>query len=314
MLTIIFQFVIGLLLLVGGAEVLLRGAVSLARRFGISPLAIGLTVVAYGTSTPELVVSLQAALADSSQIAVGNVVGSNIFNIAFILGASALVCPLVVKASLVRMDAPIMIGVSALGVALLWDGAFTRTEGLVFVVGLAAFTWFVLWYGRRTTLSDSQPEVPSEQNRPLGLPLAIGATLLGLGVLVVGSRLLLLGSVALAQRLGVSEAIIGLTIVAAGTSLPELATSVLAGIRRQPDIAVGNIVGSNIFNLLGILGITATLSPIEASGMRPTDLWLMLGLALVLWPMILTGRRLHRIEGLLLLLAYCGYLAWSWPK
>lgn len=298
-----------------GAESLVRGAASLALRLGISRLAVGLTVVAFGTSAPELMVSVDAALAGSGDIAVGNVVGSNIFNIAVILGLAALVCPIPVHEQVVRLDAPIALAVALLLVLLLHDGALGRIEGLALFALLVAYTALNMVLARRRVRAglEDWPEAPftgPTGSRWRELLLIV----FGLGLLVAGANLLVGNAILLAQLLGVSEAVIGLTIVAAGTSLPELATSLVAAWRRQADIAVGNIVGSNVFNILGILGAASLVSPLASSGVGTFDLLVMLIVTLLLLPLLYTGRLLHRLEGLLLLLLYVGYLAWLWPE
>lgn len=301
--------------LVAGAESLVRGAAALAVRAGISRLAIGLTVVAFGTSAPELVVSLKAALAGAGDLAVGNVVGSNIFNVAVILGLAALVCPIPVHEQVVRLDAPIACAVSALFAWLLLDGALGRLEGLLMLSLLAVYTAFNLVLARRRVREGREDgsELPSGGGGGrLGRELMLVAV--GLGLLIAGANLLVTHAIALARLLGVGEAVIGLTIVAAGTSLPELATSLVAAWRRQADIAVGNVVGSNVFNLLGILGASSAVTPLTSAGVGAGDLLVMLLLSLLLLPLLYTGRLLHRLEGLLLLVAYGGYLAWLWPR
>lgn len=302
--------------LVAGAETLVRGAAALAVRAGISRLAIGLTVVAFGTSAPELVVSLKAALAGAGDLAVGNVVGSNIFNVAVILGLAALICPIPVHEQVVRLDAPIACAVSALFAWLLLDGALGRLEGVLMLSLLAAYTAFNLVLARRRVREGREDwsELPSSGGGGGRLGRELMLVALGLGLLIAGASLLVTHAIALARLLGVGEAVIGLTIVAAGTSLPELATSLVAAWRRQADIAVGNVVGSNVFNLLGILGASSTVTPLTSAGVGAGDLLAMFLLSLLLLPLLYTGRLLHRIEGLLLLAAYGGYLAWLWPR
>jgi cation:H+ antiporter len=297
----------GLGVLTVGAEGLVRGGAALALRLGITPLAVGLTVVAFGTSSPELVVSLSTALEGRGDLAVGNVVGSNIFNVALILGVAALVRPAAANAQVVRVDVPIVIASSALLVALLADGRLGPLEGTVLLAGASAYTAYTLWAARREA-----PEVQAEADA--ALPTADGPLWRdvlfvagGLVLLVAGARMLVTGAVSIAEAAGMSEAVIGLTILAAGTSLPELATSLVAALRGQSDIAIGNVVGSNIFNVLGILGVTALVRPLAPGGIGPVDLGVMLVLAVALLPLLRTGFRLDRLEGALLLLAYVGY-------
>jgi len=306
--------VAGLAALTVGAEGLVRGSASLARRLGLTPLVIGLTIVAFGTSAPELVVSVNATLTGQGDIAVGNVVGSNIFNIAIILGLAAMICPIPVSLTVIKLDAPVMIAVSFLGFALISRGTIPQPVGFVLVGALAAYTAGIVWLARRQATAAAAEEFAA------GVPAVSGslwrdlaAIVIGLGLLVLGSRLLVLAAVAIARTVGVSEAVIGLTVVAAGTSLPELATSVVAALRRQPDLAVGNIVGSNLFNLLGILGTAAAIRPLSAPGILRLDLVAMVAFAVLLLPMMYTGRRLQRWEGAILLLGYAAYFLIRWP-
>lgn len=297
-------------LLIVGAEALVRGAVRLAALTGLSAVVIGLTVVAFGTSTPELAVSLIAAAAGSPEIAIGNVVGSNLFNILVILGVSALILPLPVASNLVRIDVPILVAVTLAFLPLAADGVVSRVEGAIMVGALLAYTYLTLRLSKR-----EPPEVEREAAEFLGrnehrIWVQVLLIVAGLGVLIAGASLLVNAAVDIARGLGVSEAVIGLTIVAAGTSLPEVATSIVAAVRRQPDIAVGNIVGSNFFNLLAIIGLAAVVQPI---GVAPVflqrDLWVMLAVTAALVPVIYTGRKIVRWEGALFL---AGYVAYIW--
>jgi len=326
----ILLVVSGLFLLTGGAELLVRGAASLALRLGVSSLAVGLTVVAFGTSMPEMVVSVRAALAGIGDIAVGNVVGSNIFNVAVILGVAALICPVPCHANVVRREAPIMIGVTLLLIVLAWWGAaaggapdggtagwLSRPEGLLLAVLIVGYTSFTYLMAKRESATVVQE---FEQGMPVGPPEATASRrswlwdglliAAGLVLLIVGAQCLVDGAVTIARALGVSELVIGLTIVAAGTSMPELATSVVAALRHQPDISLGNVVGSNIFNVLGILGVTAVIQPLRFSPeVLHRDLPFALLLAVLCVPLMYTGRRLSRLEGAGLLILYVGYLA-----
>jgi len=301
----------GLALLLGGAELLVRGAARLAVLFGIPPLIVGLTVVAYGTSSPELAVSLGSALAGRADLAVGNVVGSNIFNVLFILGLAALVAPLVVQRQLVRTDVPIMVGVSLLLPFLALDGRIGRLEGAVLVAGSIAYTLLLLRLGRRGDGGDG--DAPGPAPRGAGAVLAsVALAAAGLAMLVAGARWLVDAATAVARAAGVSELIIGLTLVAAGTSLPEVATSVVAALRGQRDIAVGNVVGSNIFNILAVLGATAAVAPGGVAVAAPAlrfDLPVMVAVALACLPIFFTGHRIDRWEGGLFLAYYVAYAA-----
>lgn len=297
-----------LLLLFLGANFLVSGSSSIARRLGLPPLAIGLTIVAYGTSAPELVVSMQAALAGNSGISVGNVVGSNSFNIGVILGLTALLCPIGVERRIVKIDAPVMLGISALAALLLWNGHLGRIEAGVFLLLCVAYTVANL---RNTNEGVEKVEATREASRKTVKD--VGYFSLGLGMSVVGSKLLVSSASELARGWGVTEAVIGLTIVSAGTSMPELVTSVSAALRREPDIAIGNVIGSNVFNIVGILGISAMVQPIAIPQIGVVDLGVMVLFAAALLPVIWSGFRVRRLEGVFLLSAYGLYLWYLWP-
>lgn len=309
----------GLILLVVGAELLVRGASKVAAIFGISPLVIGLTVVAYGTSMPELAVSLQAGLSGNANIAVANVVGSNIFNILFILGLCAVLQPLVVAQQLVRLDVPLMIGLSVLTVAMAFDGRLNWFDGLLLTLGIAIYTTWAIRKSRQETAA-----VKAEYEKEYGAQSAPNHSALeivkqavfilgGLGILVLGARWLVDGSVELAKVLGVSDTIIGLTIVAAGTSLPELATSIVATIRGERDIAIGNVVGSNIYNMLAILGISSLFTPgglVVAPAILGFDMPVMLAVAFACLPIFFSGYSIARWEGAVFFGSYIAYTAY----
>lgn len=297
----------GIVLLYFGGDLLVRNASLLARRWGIPPVVIGLTIVSFGTSAPELAASLSAALQDAPEIAIGNVVGSNIANIALILGLTAAIHPLRAGAQFLRRDTPLMIGVAVLLSVLFIDGSLGRIEGAVFVLGLAGYLWLLL---RTDEPAEVQAEFAQEfSGESTTSAWVAGGGLLGLVVLVGGAQLLVTGATAIARGLGVPELIIGLTLVAVGTSLPELATSVIAALKREPDIALGNIVGSNIFNVLGILGITVLVRPISLPFERiAIDLGVMVALSLLLWPFLRSGLRLGRREGATLIGLYVAYV------
>jgi cation:H+ antiporter len=303
-------FVLGLVLLISGAELLVRGASSLAAALRVSPLVIGLTIVAYGTSAPELAVSIQSGLAGQGDLALGNVVGSNIFNVLLILGLSATIAPLVVSRQLVRLDVPLMIGISFVFLLLALDGGIGRLDGLLLFAGAISYTVYSLVQSRKQGVSAEAASDEASKKPPAPWPVQVVLLLVGLGMLVLGSNWLVNGAVTFAQALGVSELIIGLTIVAAGTSLPEIATSVLASMRGERDIAVGNVVGSNIFNLLSVLGLTALVSP-ESIPVPPAalafDIPVMLAVAVACLPIFFTGYVIARWEGLLFLGYYVAY-------
>lgn len=311
-----FLFVLlGLAILAGGGELLVRGATTIARLAGLTPAVIGLTIVAAGTSLPELVVSVVAALRGTPDIAVGNVVGSNIFNIAIVLGAAALVLPLRVHATAIRLEWPIMFLASWTGFLLMRDGQLDRMEGGFFVASLLAFLAYSVYIARYEVSDEEQTEFATETEdrsihpRNRQMAMSILAVVAGSALLVVGGKALVDGAVAIAREVGLSERVIGITIVAIGTSAPELAASLVAAFRGRTDLALANIIGSNIFNILGILGVTALVRPIPvAVGIVRTDAWWMLGLAVVLLPMMWTGKRISRAEGALLLTGYAAYI------
>jgi len=312
------QFLLGLTALIIGAELLVRGASRLALSFGISPLVVGLTVVAFGTSSPELAISVQSAWSGQADIALGNVIGSNIFNVLFILGLSALITPLVVHQQLIRREVPLMIGVSVLLWLLATNGVISRWEGMLLAALLGAYVIFAIRQSRRETASveseyaDALPAGSAAWDRHWSVQLLL--VVAGLILLVLGSRWLVGAAVEFARALGVSELIIGLTLIAAGTSLPEVATSVMAAIRGERDIAVGNVVGSNLFNILGVLGISAAVAPASitvAPSALTFDLPVMIAVAVVCLPIFFTGNLIARWEGGLFFgyyLAYTGYL------
>lgn len=306
---------LGLALLAGGGEALVRGATAIARLAGVAPAVIGLTVVAMGTSLPELVVSVLAALAGQPDIALGNVVGSNIFNVVGVLGITAVILAVPVAGSAVKLEWPVMLFVSGLLFVVARDGLVDRLEGGLFVAGLVTFTVYMVWLGRRDLAGQESAAFSAEaEQRTLRGPvarlsLAIGAVGTGLVLLVLGGRLLVLGAVELARLAGLSERVIGLTVVAIGTSMPEVAASVVAAYRGRSDVAIANLLGSNIFNILGILGITALIQPVPVSAvMLRTDMVWMLAAAVLLFPLLRSGMRVTRAEGVTLLLFYVAYL------
>jgi cation:H+ antiporter len=300
----------GLVLLALGAEGLVRGSSSIALRMGVTPLVVGLTIVAFGTGSPEMIVSLQAALAGSSDLALGNIVGSNIANIALILGLAAVARPLhVVRSVLLWREAPIMIGVTLLLVLLLRDGELGRLDGAILFAGAVAYTVGTYLAARRdrnaevaAEFSQEMPKVQSSTGRSVVLVIA------GFVALLIGAHVLVDGAVVIAQALGMSQVVIGLTVIAIGTSLPELATSVVAALRNDADVAFGNVLGSNILNILLILGVVAMIQPISGTGLRMLDLATMVGSAMLLYPLLWRGRILNRWEGGVLLAGYIAYL------
>ena len=304
----------GLGLLFLGGEALVRGSAALALRFGLAPLFVGLTIVSFGTSSPELAVSISASVAGQVGVAIGNVVGSNIANIGLILGVSALLKPIKAKSKLVLWDVPILIAVSFLVAALLDDSWLAWREGLLLLGGLIAYTGFGLHLARREK-KEIQREF--EGALPPGtatLAKQIALILMGTGALVLGGRAFVDGGVRMAHAFDVSPAVIGLTVVALGTSLPELVTSVVAAIKGHPDIAVGNAIGSSLFNLLGILGIASIVHPLGLGEVQAEDLGAMIGVAVLLLILIRTRFDLNRWEGGLLVASYIGYLAWLFSR
>jgi cation:H+ antiporter len=297
----------GFVLLIAGAELLVRGASRLAFAAGVSPLVVGLTVVSLGTSSPEIAVSIGSALEGEGDLTLGNVVGSNICNVLLILGASALIVPLIVSLRLIRIHVPLMVGVSALLIVLSLDGSLSRFDGLLLTGGLLAYIVFTVIEGRRESPSAAREAAPATT------PAAVNVVFLlaGLAMLAIGAQVLVDSATEIAIDLGVSSLIVGLTLVALGTSLPEIATSILAAVRGERDLAVGNVVGSNVFNVLGVMGISSLVSPealsVSAAAIR-FDLPVMLAVAIACLPIFFTGRLVARWEGALFVAYYGAYL------
>jgi cation:H+ antiporter len=307
---------LGFLLLYGGGEALVRGASNMALRIGMSPFIVGMTVVAFATSAPELAVSLQAAFAGVDDVAIGNVVGSNIANIGLILGICALIRPADIHSRLLRLDLPWLIFISVLLLAFLNDGHISRPAAMVFLVGLGLFLYWNIQIARREQAEERlrvEAEAEAEIDvKPGRLHGSVDVLLVAAGLLalVLGGAAFVRGGVSLAEALGVSPAVIALTVIAVGTSLPELATSIVAALKGDADIAVGNIVGSNFFNILAVLGITAAIRPLERGDITMVDLTVMLMFALILVPLIMVRQRIGRPEGIALLVSYGAYIAW----
>lgn len=306
---------LGLVILTLGGELLVRSASKLALSLGITPLVVGLTVVAFGTSSPELLVSVSSAVQGSSDIALGNVVGSNLCNILLILGASALIAPLAVNQQLLRLDVPVMIGVAVLMLLLSLDASIGRSDGFILVLLLLVYVGGLVWLSKRTPTEeftsddDSGPAIiekllSSRKGQ-------VGGIAVGLGLLALGADLFVDGAVQLAREFGVSELVIGLTIVAVGTSLPEIATSIIAALRGQRDIAIGNVVGSNIFNILCVMGVTALVQPVTVSAAALTfDIPAMVAVSIACFPLFYVGMELDRWRGALFLSYYVAYTAY----
>lgn len=316
MLTAIAFLIIGLVLLVYSADFLVKGAANLAAALGISPLVVGLTVVAFGTSAPELAVSVMSAFKDQADIAVGNVIGSNIFNILFILGISAMIIPLAVNAQLVRFDVPVMIFVSVLLYFLSMDGLISRVDGILLFLVLLSYVAFLLRISKKEKDAGSLSEYEQEYGKHTVDPKWLKNTVFVLGGvagLVIGSDRLVFGAVYIAKHFGVSELIIGLTIIAAGTSLPEVATSVVAALKGERDIAVGNVVGSNIFNIVTVLGISSMVAPAGVAVAKVAldfDMLFMIAIAVAALPVFFHGYKIGRMSGFFFLSFYAAYVVY----
>ena len=304
----------GLVLLYFGADWLVQGAVTLALHLGLSPLIVGLTVVALGTSIPETLVSVQAAIGHQGGIALGNVIGSNILNIALVLGLSALLHPLKVDSHLVKADVPLLVGATFMLVVLLEDMHISRMEGAFLLLCIMGYVIGNIMTVKRTSPKEDViegMEVPKDTSKTLKKD--IGFLCIGLVSLAFGANFLVSGAVDLARLWGLSEALIGLTIVSIGTGTPELATALMAAHRKTSDLAIGNAVGSNLFNIMFVLGIAGLIVPMDAVGIRSSDLYVMLGVTILLLPTVWTGYVLDRKEGFVFLAIYVGYLYYLWP-
>ena len=303
----------GLVLLYFGADWLVKGAVTISLKFGLSPLIVGLTVVALGTSLPEALVSIQATLDNQGGIALGNVIGSNILNIALILGLSSLLQPLKVDSHLVKADVPILFGASFLLIVLLEDFHISRMEGALLLLGIVFYVTGNIMTVKRTSPAEDQiegMEVPEDPSK--NLYRDIGFLILGLIALALGANFLVEGAIDLARIWGLSEALIGLTIVSIGTGTPELATALMAAYRKTADIAIGNAVGSNIFNIFFVVGLAGLIAPINGTQINPSDLYVMFGLTFLLLPTVWTGMVLDRKEGFLFVAIYVAYIYYLW--
>jgi len=304
----------GLILLLAGGEGLVRGAVGVAQRMEISPFIVGLTIVGFGTSAPELVVSVDAALAGAPGIAVGNVIGSNMANMMLIVGTAALLCPVAVHPDALRRDVVVMTAATLLFVTIAFSGVMNRMTGIAFVCALFIYLALSLWWDSRRAGPAAALHGEETAEVSVVLPqriwLLITAMVVGLAALIGGSRLAVTGATALARDAGISEEIIGITLVAIGTSLPELATAIMAAKRGHTDVSIGNIIGSNIFNLLGIAGAAAIVTPLSFElEIIKYDLWALLAVTGILIAFMMTGRRIERWEGVGLLLLYVGYVS-----
>jgi cation:H+ antiporter len=303
----IIWIAVGIGLLYIGGEGLVRGAVALGRRFGVSPIIIGLTIVSFGTSSPELAATLAGVFQGAPAVSFGNVVGSNIANLGLVLGVTALIWPINVAAQFIRREMPILLGVSAAMFLLVRDGGIGRVEAAVLIIALAA-------YVRSLFKFKEEPAIEAEFEEALGHSeksalWSFGAVILGILLLVVGANYLIKGAVEMARSIGVSERVIGLTMVAFGTSLPELASCMVAAVRREGDLVLGNLIGSNIFNVLFILGATASIRPfaVDKVAVQP-DLIVMMAITILAWLLLRTGTRLARLEGAVLATSYVAYV------
>jgi cation:H+ antiporter len=317
MLEHILMFILGLVALTIGAELMVRGAARLALTFGISPLVVGLTIVAFGTSAPEMAVSAGAALSGSGDLAIGNVVGSNIANVLLILGLSALIVPLAVNEQIIRQEIPIMIGACLLFVVLALDGSISRGEGVLLFTLVIVYSAFLVIQSRRASkavqdeFAEEMPDTGSRWDAHWSVQALL--VISGLALLVVGADWLVDAAVAVARSFGVSDLVIGLTVVAVGTSMPEIATSLVAAFRGQRDIAVGNVVGSNIFNIFACLGFASIIADggiAVSEAARNFDLWVMLAVAFACLPIVITGREIARWEGGVFIAYYAAYTAY----
>lgn len=303
-------FVAGLVLLFGGGNMLVKGSSQLARTLGIHPIVVGLTVVAFGTSMPEFLVSLIAALTDKPDVALGNIIGSNVANIGLILGLSALVQPITIHLQLLRFEVPLLVGVSLYFWLICFNGTLSRIDGLTLSIGFVAYLIIVVIGAKKhsSVLEEKYHPIPGDSKR---MVLDMILIIIGIAGLTLGARCIVDSASEISRRLGVAELILGLTIVALGTSLPELATSLVAAIKKEGDISVGNIIGSNIFNMMAIAGPTALAHPLVVTEeLKFNHLPSMVGLTLLLFPLVKTGRLLTRKEGAVLLLCYFGIMVW----
>lgn len=313
MLISILEIIGGFVLLIGGGQYLVKGAVEITKYFNISKLVVGMTVVAFGTSAPELLVSVDAAFKGSADIALGNVIGSNISNIALVLGVSVIILPIFVKKETIKFDWPILMGVYLLLFAFMLNNSLSRVEGLILFAILIAFVWWEIRYSLKNNVSDEEDEEPKK----FSIPLAIIIILVASAALAYGSDFLVEGTKDLARRIGISERVISISVIALGTSLPELVASMIAAFKKESDISVGNIVGSNIFNITSVLGITAILHPIKFDfNIFRTDLTWMIAIALVLFLSFLPLKKkyIHRYKGIIFVTIYVTYMILLFKK
>ncbi len=306
---ILFFFIsVGLLLLLVGADFLVRGSVSLGLRLGVTPLVAGLTIVAFGTSSPELMIGVDAAMKGFGSLAIGSAIGSNVCNIALVLGAAAIVRPINIQSQIVRLDIPVMIACSLLLIALLADGLISKGDGILLMFGIAGYIGFSIYSSRREQKKIQEEFGEFVRDNLLAWWKEVLLVAIGMTLLIFGGSLLVDNAVRLAESVNIDPAVIGLTIIALGTSLPELATAMLASYRRHSDIAIGNAVGSNIFNILVVVGVSAMIRPLMMGAVAWIDLGVMLAMTLILVPLVATRRQLERWEGGLLVAIYVVYI------
>jgi cation:H+ antiporter len=300
----------GLIVLIIAGEALVRGAVGVAMKFNVPTLVIGMTIVSFGTSVPELLVSLQAALEGHPELAIGNVIGSNIANLALVLGLTTLILPISVKRKTPRVDWPLMMGATLLFFIFIQNENIEWYEGLIFTLGIIGFNFFMFWKARReNTKEDIELDIEKEQAKPSKLFFNIFLIVAGSVGLAFGANWLLDGAVTISSNFGVSEHVIGVTVVAFGTSVPELITSIMAALKKETDISVGNLIGSNIFNILGVVGITAMVKEIPVTlQVLTNDIYWVLGISFLIFPLMIFGYKINRVRGAILFAAYCIYI------
>lgn len=308
MISLFFFISVGLLLLLVGADFLVRGSVSLGLRLGVTPLVAGLTIVAFGTSSPELMIGVDAAMKGFGSLAIGSAIGSNVCNIALVLGAAAIVRPINIQSQIVRLDIPVMIACSLLLIALLADGLISKGDGILLMFGIAGYIGFSIYSSRREQKKIQEEFGEFVRDNLLAWWKEVLLVAIGMTLLIFGGSLLVDNAVRLAESVNIDPAVIGLTIIALGTSLPELATAMLASYRRHSDIAIGNAVGSNIFNILVVVGVSAMIRPLMMGAVAWIDLGVMLAMTLILVPLVATRRQLERWEGGLLVAIYVVYI------
>ncbi len=307
----------GFLLLIAGGEIVVKGAVALAKNMGLPKAVIGLTIIAYGTSAPELVVSLESALAGHADLSLGNVIGSNISNILLVIGATALVFPITMDKSLFNPDGIALIVVSVMLALFAMNGYINQIEGILFISAVIAYTGYVFYQGQKQGFAALEQEIEAEMKEEISvempMPKSLLMVLVGILSMIAGGKMLVSGGIELAELFGVSAGVIGLTIIAVGTSLPELATSVAAARRKHADIAVANVIGSNILNIAGIVGVTSTVNSLTVdSNFLNFDIWLMLGLTFMLIGLLIAGCRINRLVGIIFTVAFAAYIMYQY--